>query len=66
MVNICNPVFPARQAAEYVGISYWTLLDLARQGKIPHFRGGNRLLFRQATLDEWMTQEEEASIRKTS
>ena len=66
MIAINNPTLTAKQAAEYIGISYWTLLDLARQGKIRHFRGGNRLLFRQATLDQWMTEEEEASIQKTS
>jgi excisionase family DNA binding protein len=66
MANIDNPVLPAKQAAQHLGISYWTLLDLARQGKIPHFRGGNRLLFRLSTLDQWMTEEEDASIRKTS
>jgi len=66
MIAINNPTLTARQAAEYVGISYWTILDLARQGKIPHFRGGNRLLFRLSTLDQWMTEEEEASIRKSS
>ena len=53
----------AKQAASYIGISYWTLLNIARQGKIKHFRGGNKLLFRQKSLDEWMAQEEEASIK---
>ena len=47
MNEIKSPTLNAKQAAQYIGISYWTLLDLARQGKIKHFRGGNRLLFRQ-------------------
>jgi len=60
--NIKSTTLTAKQAAEYIGISYWTLLDLARRGKIKHFRGGNRLLFRCQSLDNWMTEEEEASV----
>jgi len=63
MLNIQSPVLNAKQAAQYLGVSYWTLLDLARQGKIKHFRGGNRLLFRQTSLDEWITEAELASIK---
>jgi len=66
MLELTSPTLTAKQAAQYLGISYWTILDLARQGKIRHFRGGNRLLFRLSTLDQWMTEEEEASICKTS
>jgi len=63
MLNIPNPVLNAKQAAQYIGVSYWTLLDLARQGQIKHFRGGNRLLFRRQNLDDWMSAAEEASIK---
>ena len=63
MVEIKSTTLSAKQAAQYLGISYWTILTLAREGQIKHFRGGNRLLFRQKSLDEWMSEAEEASIR---
>ena len=62
MTTIQSPTLPAKQAAQYIGISYWTLLSLVRQGRIKHFRGGSRILFRQATLDEWMEASEKASV----
>lgn len=50
-------VMTAKQAAhEYFGgtVSYWKLLDLAKNGKIPHVRVGERISFRRKTLDDWM------------
>jgi len=64
MTEIKSSTLNARQAAKYIGISYWTLLSLARQGHIKHFRGGNRLLFRMQSLDEWMSESEEVSMRQ--
>jgi len=64
MIEIKSPTLNAKQAARYIGISYWTLLALAREGQVKHFKGGNRLLFRQQSLDEWMTTSEEKSIRQ--
>lgn len=53
----------AKEAAEYIGISYWKLLELAKARKIPHIRGvGNRVLFRKDSLDAWMASQETASI----
>jgi excisionase family DNA binding protein len=49
----------ARLAAEYLGISYWKLLDMAKKGEIPHIRAGKLVLFRQATLDRWLAEQEE-------
>jgi len=64
MLEIKSPTLTAKQAAQYIGISYWTLLNLVREGQIRHFRGGNKILFRQTSLDEWMYEAEEASIRQ--
>jgi len=64
MVETNSSILNAKQAAQYIGVSYWTLLSLARQGKIKHFRVGNRKLFRKSSLDEWMTEQEEASLQK--
>ncbi|MBS4029939.1 MAG: helix-turn-helix domain-containing protein [Clostridiales bacterium] len=55
---------PARAAAEYLGISYWLLLQMCKAGQIPHFRVGGRILFRREALDLWMSEQEAASITK--
>ena len=65
MYEISSPTLNAKQAAQYIGISYWTILSLAKQGQIKHFRGGNKILFRQKSLDEWITISENKSIRQT-
>lgn len=45
----------AREAAKYVRVlSYWTLLDLARRGEIPHIRVGKRIFFSIAALNKWV------------
>jgi len=58
MQEIQCVTFNAKQAAKYVGVSYWTMLNLARQGLITHFRCGNKILFRKTMLDEWMEESE--------
>ncbi len=54
------------EAAEYLGISYWLILELAKRGEIPHIRAGRLVLFRTETLDRWLAEQEENSIRKSN
>ena len=54
-------VMTAKQVAtEYFGgsVSYWKLLELAKAGKLPHFKVGSRVFFRCEALDEWVKQQE--------
>jgi len=45
----------AKEAAAYTQVfSYWTILDLAKQGKVPHIRVGRRVFFRAEALDGWI------------
>ncbi len=55
----------AKEGAEYIGCSYWTILEMAKAGKIPHIRVGKRVLFRRESLDEWLKEQEAASVVKT-
>lgn len=55
---------PAMRAAEYLNISYWKLLQLAKSGRIPHIRIDGRILFRRETLDSWLKEQEQASVRR--
>ena len=59
-----NPVInrvtlDAREAARYLGVSYWLLLELIKRGQIRPIRAGGRYLFRQTGLDRWMSSQEE-------
>lgn len=51
------------EAAKYLGIKYQTILEYARQKKIPHIRIGRRVFFRQEALDVWMNEQETNSIK---
>jgi excisionase family DNA binding protein len=52
----------AKDAAKYIGISYWKILDMVKKSEIPHIRAGNLVLFRQVTLDNWLQEQEAASV----
>ena len=54
----------AKEAAAYLGVSYWLLLEMAKRGEVPHIRAGKLVLFRKEALDDWMRQQEQLSIRE--
>lgn len=54
----------AKAAAEYLGLSYWAILELAKAGKIRHIRTAGRVLFRQGSLDKWLTEQEALSVQQ--
>lgn len=44
-----------KEAARYIKVfSYWTLLDLAKRGDMPHIRVGKRVFFRRDSIDRWL------------
>ncbi len=53
-----NIVFDSHEAAVYLHVHYDTIIRGAKRGEIPHFRVGRKLLFRKATLDEFMATQE--------
>ena len=57
-MHIQRATFSAKEAAEYLGVSYWLLLEMVKRKQISPIRAGNRYLFRQAALDEWMARQE--------
>jgi excisionase family DNA binding protein len=52
----------AKQAARYLNISYWKILDMVKKGEIPHIRAGKLVLFRKETLDNWIVEQEQQSV----
>jgi excisionase family DNA binding protein len=51
-------VLSAKEAAEYLNISYYTLLPLVNKNAIPHSRIEKKLIFRTETLDLWLANQE--------
>ena len=60
-----DKTFKLKEAAEYLQITPYRIRTLVKQGKLKHFRAGNRYLFRKSSLDEWIKEETEKSIKKT-
>jgi len=53
----------ANEAAQLIGISEWSVYDLARRHIIPHVKiGTRRVLFRRTSLLAWLEAQEQASI----
>lgn len=58
-------VYPERmttkEAAEYLRMSKYTLREKASLGEIPSAKIGRKYLFRKATLDSWLEEQERNS-----
>ena len=53
-------VLDGKQAAQYLNISYWSVITRAKKGLLPSFTIGSRVLFRKESLEEWMQAQEQA------
>ena len=51
-----------KEAAEYLGISYWLINKLVRQKQIPCSKVGGKYLFRVQVLDEYLNKKEQDSV----
>ena len=61
---MARTMLDANEAADYLKISYYTILDKAKKGLIPCVRVGARVLFSQEGLDGWIEEQEAANVRK--
>lgn len=52
-----------REAAEYLGISYWLINQLVKRKQIPCSKVGGKFLFRVRVLEEYLNEKEQASVR---
>lgn len=54
--NIGNEkrIFDSKEAANYLGISYWLIRKLVRERKIPHFKTESKTLFTKELLDKYI------------
>ena len=51
-----------KEAAEYLGISYWLINQLVRRKEIPCYKVGGKFLFRVQVLDEYLSSKEQESV----
>ena len=51
-----------KEAAEYLGISYWLINQLVRQKQILCSKFGGKYLFRVQVLDEYLNKKEQDSV----
>ena len=51
-----------KEAAEYLGVSYWLINQLVRKKQIPCSKIGVKYLFRVQVLDEYLKNMEQKSI----
>ena len=51
-----------KEAAEYLGISYWLINRLVRRKEIPCSKVGGKFLFRVQVLDEYLSSKEQESV----
>ena len=51
-----------KEAAEYLGISYWLINQLVRRKEIPCSKVGGKFLFRVQELEEYLSTKEKESV----
>lgn len=51
-----------KEAAEYLGVSYWLINQLVRKKQIPCCKVGGKYLFRVQALDRYLANMEQESI----
>lgn len=61
--NVERTTLTMREAADYLGISYWLINQLVKKRQIPFSKVGGRFLFRRRVLDEYLDEKELNSIK---
>lgn len=51
-----------KEAAEYLGVSYWLINQLVRRKQIPCSKVGGKFLFRVQALDGYLSNKEQESV----
>lgn len=64
--KIHKTTLTAKEAAEYLGISYWLITQLVRRKQIPCSRVGKRILFRKEALDIYLSKKENDSLLQSN
>lgn len=62
--KIQRTTLTAKEASEYLGISYWLITQLVKRKQIPCSRVGKRILFRKEALDIYLSNKETDSLNE--
>ena len=49
-----EPLMTARELAEHLGLATATILDWAEAGRLPHFKIGRAVRFRESEVEAWL------------
>jgi len=60
---MAKTMLTAQEAADFLKISYYTILQKSKAGQIPSCRIGSRVLFSLETLTAWVEEMEQASVK---
>ena len=60
--KVLRTTLTMKEAAEYLGISYWLINQLVRRKEIPCSKVGGKFLFRVQALDEYLSTKEQESV----
>ena len=63
LLKVQRTTLTMKEAAEYLGISYWLINQLVRRKQIPCSKVGGKFLFRVQALDEYLSSKEKESIK---
>lgn len=61
--HLQNDTMTVREAAKYLGIAEQRLRSLTAQGSIRHLKAGNRFLYKRKSLDIWLEEVQNESIK---
>lgn len=52
-------IYKLKEMSIYLSMSESSLRNLVREGRIPYFRNGNRILFKISSINSWLNKLEE-------
>lgn len=61
--KVQRTILTMKEAAKYLGISYWLINQLVRKKQIPFSKVGGKFLFRVQVLDEYLSNKEQESVK---
>ena len=61
LAKVQRTTLTIKEAATYLGISYWLIEQMVRRKEIPFSKVSGKYLFRVSSLDEYLNQKEQES-----
>ncbi|MFC9656988.1 helix-turn-helix domain-containing protein [Bacillus subtilis] len=53
-----------QEAADFLGVHKETIYIMVRKGQIPHFKVRKKIFFRVDSLNDWIKQQEQNSMKE--